>query len=91
MRYIAAVVWVLLMLATLSLGVRWADGLRGDPAVVVAQAGEARSGPGDEYLTEFTLHAGAELRILEQRAGWVRVALPGDLQGWLPAEATEKI
>jgi tetratricopeptide (TPR) repeat protein len=91
MRPITAVVCVLLVLAILSLGVRWADGLQGDPAVIVAQAAEARSGPGDEYLTEFTLHAGAELRILEQRSGWVRAALPGDLQGWLLAATVEKI
>jgi SH3-like domain-containing protein len=57
------------------------------PAVVVAQEVEMRSGPDDRYLIEFTLHAGAEVRVVERRGDWVRAALPGDLQGWAPNEA----
>ncbi len=62
-------------------------------AVVVAPKIDATSGPGptDQYAVEFTLHAGAEVNLLERRLGWRRVALPGDLQGWVPAEAVELV
>jgi hypothetical protein len=51
------------------------------------------SGPGtsEQYLVEFTLHAGAEVSLIENRSGWDRIALPGDLQGWAPAEAVEQV
>jgi hypothetical protein len=42
-------------------------------------------------LAEFTLHAGAEVRVVERRAGWARIALPGDLQGWAPGEAVVEV
>jgi hypothetical protein len=38
-------------------------------------------------LTEFSLHAGADVRIIERREKWVRVAIPGGLQGWAPDDA----
>ena len=50
------------------------------------------SGPGEQYVTEFTLHSGAEVRLIERRDYWVRLALPGgQLQGWVPAEAVEAV
>ncbi|MEW5960301.1 MAG: tetratricopeptide repeat protein, partial [Chloroflexota bacterium] len=51
--------------------------------VVVAPQVNVTSGPGhaDQYLVEFELHSGAELRLLESRSGWRRISLPGDLQG----------
>ena len=60
-------------------------------AVVVVPSVDAHSGPGNDYLTEFKLHAGAEINVLEERKNWVRISLPGDLQGWLPSEAVEKL
>ncbi len=63
------------------------------PAVIVAQQVDVTSGPGDadQYLVEFDLHSGAEVQLLESRAGWRRISLPGDLQGWVPAEAMELV
>jgi tetratricopeptide (TPR) repeat protein len=63
------------------------------PVVVLAEEVKITSGPGDadQYLAEFTLHAGAELHLLESRPGWRRITLPGDLQGWAPAEAVEEV
>jgi hypothetical protein len=60
------------------------------PAVIVAPEVDVTSGPGsgDQYLVEFNLHSGAEVRLLESRPGWRRIALPGDeFQGWVPEEA----
>jgi tetratricopeptide (TPR) repeat protein len=62
-------------------------------AVVVAQEVDVTSGPGtsEQYLVEFTLHAGAEVSLIESRSNWGRISLPGDLQGWIPAEAVERV
>ncbi|MBN1219826.1 MAG: tetratricopeptide repeat protein [Anaerolineae bacterium] len=63
------------------------------PAVIITQEVDITSGPGgaDQYLVEFSLHAGTEVRILESRPGWQRITLPGDLQGWVPAEAVVEV
>jgi tetratricopeptide (TPR) repeat protein len=62
-------------------------------AVIVAQQVDVTSGPGGsgQYLVEFNLHAGAEVSLLESRPGWERITLPGDLQGWVPDEAVERV
>jgi tetratricopeptide (TPR) repeat protein len=62
-------------------------------AVIVAAEVDVTSGPGGagQYLVEFNLHAGAEVRVLESRLGWQRISLPGDLQGWVPLEAIEQV
>lgn len=50
------------------------------------------SGPGAQYITEFTLHSGAEVRLIENREGWSRLALPGgELQGWVPSNTLEAV
>jgi tetratricopeptide (TPR) repeat protein len=62
-------------------------------AVIVANEIDVTSGPGtsDQYLVEFSLHSGAEVRVIERRSNWQRIILPGDLQGWVPAEAVERV
>lgn len=91
MRFSIAAVTVLLVLGILTTGVRTANGRRIRPAVVVATSVEVRSGPGEDYLVEFSLHAGAEVRVLDERHDWVRIALPGDLQGWVLGGAVERL
>jgi tetratricopeptide (TPR) repeat protein len=91
MRYGIVVVGILLALSILSAGVQLYEERGQEPAVVVVETIEARSGPGTDYLTEFSLHAGAEVRVLEDRDGWTRIALPGDLQGWVPGEAVKRV
>lgn len=91
LTYGIVVVAVLLAVGMLSVGVRVSEARSKAPAVVVAPSVEVRSGPGEDYLTEFSLHTGAEIRVLEQRNGWVRIALPGDLQGWMPSESVENL
>lgn len=60
--------------------------------IVIAEQVDVSSGPGRQYVTEFTLHSGTEVKLLEIRPDWVRLALPGEqLQGWVPATTVEKI
>jgi uncharacterized protein YgiM (DUF1202 family) len=62
--------------------------------VVLAEKVNVTSGPGatDQYLVEFELHAGAEVRQLDARSGWKQIALPGNhIQGWVPENAIELV
>jgi len=88
---LAGVAVVLLTLILFAVGVRIWDERDQPPAVIVVDEASVHSGPGTDYLTEFLLHAGAEVRVVEQRADWARVTLPGDLQGWVPAESVVPI
>lgn len=51
----------------------------------ILQAAEVvvRSGPGQEYQSLYELHAGTVVRVLEERSGWRRVALPNGAEGWV--------
>ena len=63
-----------------------------DSAVVVASEIDVVSGPGTQYELEFPLHSGAQVRLIDSRRGWVRIALPGgDLQGWVQSDAVEAL
>ena len=60
--------------------------------VVTARTVEVLSGPGTQYSEAFTLHSGAQVRLMDSRHGWLQVALPGgELEGWLPAHAIEAV
>jgi hypothetical protein len=60
--------------------------------VVVAVEIDVSSGPGSQYVTEFTLHNGIEVDIVETRNNWTRLVIPNsDMQGWVPANAVETV
>jgi len=61
-------------------------------AIVIAPEVAVTSGPGRQYITEFTLHSGTAVSLIERRAQWMRITLPGrQLQGWIPAAAAETV
>jgi len=91
MRYAIVVVAAFLALGILSVSVRVIREHRSPSAVVVAQEVDVHSGPGEDYVTEFSLHAGTEVHVIEQHGDWSRIALRGDLQGWVPAESIEEL
>lgn len=65
---------------------------RWPPAIVLSSELPVVSGPGSQYATEFTLHAGAQVSLLERRGDWVRIALPGEqFQGWAPASTVADV
>ncbi|MEZ4862532.1 MAG: tetratricopeptide repeat protein [Caldilineaceae bacterium] len=77
---------LLLLLSTVSLGGILYTESRWPPAIVLSPEIAVVSGPGTQFTTEFTLHSGAQVSLLETRGDWVRIALPGEqLQGWTPA------
>ncbi len=89
-----AILGVFLLISLFSIGNRYYLQQTAPVAVIVAQDVDITSGPGsgDQYLIEFNLHSGAEVRVLESRPNWRRIALSGnDFQGWVPAEAVELV
>ena len=58
-------------------------------AVIVADQVVARRGDSDAYDPSFAapLHAGTELRLLQQRNGWYHAALADGRRAWLPIHA----
>lgn len=89
--YLAVPLATLLALGLVIVGGRLYDERAHPPGVVLADQVDVHSGPGSDYLVEFTLHAGAEVRVVERRGDWVRIALPGGLQGWVPEAAADEI
>lgn len=90
----AAVILVVVLfgISIITLGGRVALENANPVAIVVEDHVELLSSPGVNSITEFSLHAGAQVKILESRGKWVRLALPGDeFQGWAPRESVERI
>jgi tetratricopeptide (TPR) repeat protein len=85
----AALAAVLLAACLASLLVRTLEPER--VAVVVAREVEVRSGLAGDSVVRFRLHAGSEVRVREERDGWLRVALPDGEQGWLRASEAEVV
>ncbi len=62
-----------------------------DYGVVIVPQVEVRSGPGKDYILQFTGHEGLEFKIDEESEGWYRISLPNGIKGWIPKEAVEII
>ena len=60
-------------------------------AVVLAPSVEALAGPGLENTALFTLHEGTTVVVRTERDGWLQVALPNGLSGWVARDAAERI
>lgn len=60
-------------------------------AVIISNEVDVRSGPKEDYLKQFTLHEGTEVRVVEQRQNWYEIDLSKDLRGWLPKDSVEVI
>ena len=63
------------------------------PAVIVAGAPELRLGRGAGFAAalDTPLGAGTELRIVQERAGWLEVELPNGQRGWLADEGVARV
>ncbi|MFQ5612137.1 MAG: tetratricopeptide repeat protein [Anaerolineae bacterium] len=93
LRRAMLVLAVLLGLGLISIAGRLYQEVRLPAAVILAPEVDVTSGPGssEQYLLQFSLHAGTEVYLIEERPGWRRIALPGDLQGWVPEDAVEAV
>ncbi len=92
LSYAIIVVAILLFGGLFSLGGRlYIENVRPE-AVIIVEEVDVTSGPGSQYVVEFSLHTGTEVSIIERRNNWIRLGLPGGrLQGWVPSDAVEPI
>ena len=60
-------------------------------AVIVPQEVSAHTAPEESSVVRFNLHAGTEVRVQDQRPGWMRVSLPDGQQGWIAEEWIELV
>jgi len=88
LQYLLIFSGLFMVLATFALGSRIYVENNRQQAVVIAEVVDVSAGPSADTLTEFDLHSGAEIEVLEQRGEWVLLTLPGgQVQGWVPATA----
>jgi hypothetical protein len=92
LQYSLTATALVLVVGVLALGsILYVDHNQAEGVIVAAEV-DVTSGPGTQYVIEFTLHDGAEIQVVEARGSWVRLALPGgELGGWVPAESVEPI
>jgi tetratricopeptide (TPR) repeat protein len=85
--------WVLAILLSmgLALAASWRVTLAriegGRLAVVLADAADVRSGPGEGNAALLDVHEGLTVRVRGEREGWVQVGLPNGVQGWVRRDA----
>jgi tetratricopeptide (TPR) repeat protein len=92
LQYALVATAVVLAVSVLALGSYLHMGNSQSEGVIVTAEVDVTSGPGAQYVTEFTLHRGAEVDLVEVRGNWVRLALPGgELEGWIPASSVEAV
>lgn len=58
-------------------------------AVVMPQEIDLHAAAGEGSVVRFRLHAGTEVRIIEQRPEWIRIELPDGQRGWSKREYLE--
>jgi hypothetical protein len=60
-------------------------------AVVVPRQVDARAANQNDGVVRFKLHAGSEVLVRDERAGWLRIVLPSGEQGWIEAGQAEVV
>lgn len=91
-RYTALVLLLLVVVASLSLGSRIVGEYNQLEGIIVAPIVTVSSSPNEQHTTEFQLHSGTEVNLLETNGDWIRFSVPGDaVEGWLPVDAVEQI
>ena len=58
-------------------------------AVVLPQEIDLHAAAGEGSVVRFRLHAGTEVRVIEQRPEWIRIELPDGQRGWSRREYLE--
>ena len=89
LRWATMVVLLLLLAASVSLGLRYFAPQR--LAVIIPQEVNAHNGPNPTSVVRFKLHAGTELRVEDSREGWLRIRLPDGQQGWIQRDWAEVV
>ncbi len=76
----AAIVTILLCACVIA---SWLDNRSTRKAIVISRDVPVRKGPLEDAATAFTVHDGAELRVLDQNNEWLQVTTDPSRIGWL--------
>jgi hypothetical protein len=92
LRTIALVLLLFVVVASLSLGSRMLSEYNQSDGIIVAPTVTVSSSPNEQHPTDFQLHSGVEVNLLETNGDWIRISVPGEVvEGWLPLETVEQI
>ena len=91
-EYILLLTVVFLLIGGLSFGSRvYLDRMQTD-GVIVGPVVAVSSAPNVDENSDFQLHSGTEVQVIETLGDWIRLDLPGEEEdGWIPLEAIELI
>ncbi|MCU0613053.1 MAG: hypothetical protein MUE60_14860 [Candidatus Eisenbacteria bacterium] len=89
---LAVLAAVIAVVFGLSVGSDFMASARKNHGVIVTREVGAKTGPGASYAAAYEggLHAGTELRTLDQEEGWCRVRLIDGSECWLPEDSFER-
>jgi tetratricopeptide (TPR) repeat protein len=59
--------------------------------IIIAEKADARSGPKDDYLLQFTLHEGTKISIVKEAQDWYEIEFSKDMKGWIPKTSVDII
>jgi tetratricopeptide (TPR) repeat protein len=59
--------------------------------VVLVQQADVKNGPGEDFNTKFTAHAGLVFKIEQEEAGYYWVNFENRLKGWIPKSVAAEI
>jgi len=92
LRFAMLLTLLIFALSTFTLGGRIYAESTSPAAIVTVESVDVVSNPGEGGVSQFTLHSGAQVILLETRGQWSHLSLPGDqFQGWVPVETVEGI
>jgi tetratricopeptide (TPR) repeat protein len=79
------------ILSGISFGLKLYDVSMARRGVVIADKVDIKSGPGEDWTSQFTAHQGLELVIKGKTEGWYQVSPSNQVIGWVPEGTVEKI
>jgi hypothetical protein len=76
-----------------SVVIEWREREARDAAVILVEEVALRTGDGASYPERYEnpVHNGAEVRVVEERGGWMDIELPDGKRGWVPAGSLERV
>jgi hypothetical protein len=80
-------IFLLLLLAFASIGVKLHLESNSKIGVVLAKTVSVKSGLDASNITLFELHEGALVNITDERQGWIEVQLDSKKKGWIPKDS----
>jgi tetratricopeptide (TPR) repeat protein len=83
LRFYALALGLFVAVSGTMLGVAWSQNRPANSAIVILPEAVVRQGPLDESRTNFTLHDGAEVQVLDRKDDWLQITIDPRRIGWV--------